>query len=464
MRAFWDRFRGWIAVALAGSAVAGAGVMGFTSGGSVDVFVGSTPTPTTVTANLWIDTDGGTCTRQGTAATYSDAAACSTLDAAYTAASAGDRVYICGGGDSATCETGTALYGDQRMDGPAKTSGSQITMQAAPGATVAFRKFDLGGQSTPLDRILFKDFTIKDPDRICAPPGCLDGQNWVIDMSWTTNVDFDNVDVSSNWEGVTTIGVSGAVVDTDFTNCQIGETVDAKVFAIGDFNGASSAATNLRIDNCIVGDMAYRNNFFQDIHVECIYYDGPMSGFTISNSIFRYCTSTGMLNWGGTGLMTNVLFSNLVVGQKYGWQNGVDVVPGSKVGYRGDTDSLVIDGANTGGTGVIEYSVIDGGVVLTGLSAFTIRSSIIGNSTCTGGVTYQYVIQPAGNCGTNGSVSSTIFSGSNFVDRAGVDYRPSGSGVFQVGKGDPAQFPATDLLGVARPVGAAPDAGPYEGF
>lgn len=46
------------------------------------------------TANVWIDTTGGTCTRQGTPGAYVDAAACGSLGAAYTAASAGDTVRV----------------------------------------------------------------------------------------------------------------------------------------------------------------------------------------------------------------------------------------------------------------------------------------------------------------------------------------------------------------------------------
>ncbi len=44
------------------------------------------------TANLWMDTNGGTCTRNATPAAYSDAAACSSMDAAYQAASGGDTI------------------------------------------------------------------------------------------------------------------------------------------------------------------------------------------------------------------------------------------------------------------------------------------------------------------------------------------------------------------------------------
>ena len=50
------------------------------------------PAPPTGTANLWIDLNGGSCTRQATAGAYVDAQACGSWNAAYQAASPGDTV------------------------------------------------------------------------------------------------------------------------------------------------------------------------------------------------------------------------------------------------------------------------------------------------------------------------------------------------------------------------------------
>jgi hypothetical protein len=72
-----------------------------------------------VTADVWVDTNGGTCTRSVDAA-YSDAAACSSFSGAYTAANSGDTVRIktgdyptqsVGGADTVTFigETGTRI-------------------------------------------------------------------------------------------------------------------------------------------------------------------------------------------------------------------------------------------------------------------------------------------------------------------------------------------------------------------
>jgi hypothetical protein len=49
------------------------------------------------TANLWVDTNGGTCTRSASLVAYSDAAACSSFNTAYQAATNGDLICVATG-------------------------------------------------------------------------------------------------------------------------------------------------------------------------------------------------------------------------------------------------------------------------------------------------------------------------------------------------------------------------------
>lgn len=55
------------------------------------------------TANLWVDTNGGTCTRQAVPASYNDAAACASATAAWTAATSGDTIRIKNGSYNHQC-------------------------------------------------------------------------------------------------------------------------------------------------------------------------------------------------------------------------------------------------------------------------------------------------------------------------------------------------------------------------
>jgi hypothetical protein len=85
------------------------------------------------TANLWVDTNGGTCTRQSTPGAYVDAQACASLASAYDAASAGDSVLVkCGS------------YGSQTFDS-SKGSGAQIVFAPETNFCVSFTGTSLAG-------------------------------------------------------------------------------------------------------------------------------------------------------------------------------------------------------------------------------------------------------------------------------------------------------------------------------
>jgi hypothetical protein len=121
MRAFLARFRAWIALALAGTAATGAGVMALTQGtGSVDVYVGSTPTPAS----------GFTCD-----ATISSAA---NLGTSIAARSAGQTLCL----SSGTYSTGLSISGFN----PAST----VTIRPADGATVTVNGFDVNASTSNL--------------------------------------------------------------------------------------------------------------------------------------------------------------------------------------------------------------------------------------------------------------------------------------------------------------------------
>lgn len=69
------------------------------------------------TANLWVDANGGSCTRSGSAVAYADGSACDSFGSAYVAATSGDKIgvtgtlgdqwYAGGAGCSSNCTVGT---------------------------------------------------------------------------------------------------------------------------------------------------------------------------------------------------------------------------------------------------------------------------------------------------------------------------------------------------------------------
>ena len=131
---------GAIALAALGSVVA-AGSGGDAGGRSEDPLGASGRADA---ANLWIDADGGTCTRQGTAAAYSDLLACPTFSAAYDAANAGDSVRVKQGS-----------YPTQTFDGMNKRNGPNVVFAEAAGEAVT-----VGGFAVWRSHITLKGFDL----------------------------------------------------------------------------------------------------------------------------------------------------------------------------------------------------------------------------------------------------------------------------------------------------------------
>lgn len=121
MRSWLRRPRGAFLVAAAVFATAGAVTVPRVTGGG-----GGSPT----TANLWIDTTGGTCVRQAGGGAYSDAGACSSIQTAVAA---------CNGtaGDTIRMKAGT--YGSQTI----------TTSRTSPGCTVIAENGTTTGSITP---------------------------------------------------------------------------------------------------------------------------------------------------------------------------------------------------------------------------------------------------------------------------------------------------------------------------
>lgn len=401
-------------------------------------------------ANLWIDTNGGTCTRQSTAGAYSDAAGCSTVDAAYTAAQAGDTVILKSGS-----------YPMQSLTATPKGSGAQITFRGESKADVVLKGMDWATPSTASakpDRMTLKDFTFADPTFSGG------GTAKMVDVINTTSIVFDNVDVDRGYKIADGIDIAGGVSSLTWRNSSICCNMNQKLVMLDDFYSAPSC-TGCTFDNVTVHDQVYDATSYagEPPHAEC-WWVQDTTNLTIKNSRTYDCISTGDMNWGGSGSNVGLLIQNTVWDVAYDFAGGVDVVPGAAVGYRGSSTGKTVDGANTSGTGTIEYSIFNGSVVHNGWSSLTMRGNIFKNATCETNVTYVKNLSTTTACGTDNTVNANAFTSSNFVNSANQDWRPSSGAAAQVDKGTTASYPATDLLGVVRYIGAAPDAGPYEGY
>ena len=100
--------------------------------------------PVSQTANLWVDTNGGTCVRQATANSYGDSAACASFQAAWSACQPGDTIIV---------KSSATSYGAQSTSGAKASPG--CTIQAEAPDTVTVSSLNTGG-----GYLTIKDITV----------------------------------------------------------------------------------------------------------------------------------------------------------------------------------------------------------------------------------------------------------------------------------------------------------------
>lgn len=204
------------------------------------------------TANLWVDTNGGSCTRQSTPGAYNDAQACGSLAAAYNAATGGDTVMV---------KTGT--YGQQ---------GS------------------IGGSKTPV-------VTFKGEDVVSV--NCGSTQNYSC-FELGSNVVVDNIDVSGAHGplvGVYNNTTSSTYQNSKITPTAVGDCGDKSPLLIdGDTDGQT--ITGITFKNVTI--TSYRANragqgscTSDAYHAEMVRIDHDVNGVTFNGMHFGDCSPDG---------------------------------------------------------------------------------------------------------------------------------------------------------------------------
>lgn len=416
--------------------------------------------PAELTANIWIAANGNdagfNCKRNATAIVNPDAGGtslCKTFDKAYELAQLGDTVIVTNGS-----------YPMQTLDGPTKSGSGKVNLVGQSKAGTVVQGIDVKF----VNHIAFKDFLLTDPSWVC-PSGDPCGNNKMADFHDTADIELDNVDLNRNYKHGGGVGISGNNDGFTWKNSDICCNAEQKLIMMDPY-WASPSVNNAMFDNLRVHDQVYLATSYpgEPPHAEC-WWMIRATNITIKNTKTYDCISTGDMIWGGAANSTGVLFQNTFWGGKFGFQNGVDVVPGPGVGYRGDGGGPIIDGNNTNGTGTIEYSTFDGGIVDDGWASLTLRSNIgyKFQFSCSSSSNYKYLynIWSFAKCsnanGSDNDAVSTILDAPNYVNKAAGDWHLA-AGAPQIDKGDPASYPAADADGTSRPVGARADVGMYE--
>ncbi|WCB94984.1 virion structural protein [Baekduia alba] len=351
-------------------------------------------------------------------AACTSAAPCKSFGRAYTAAAQGDTVQVAGG-----------TYGDQILSYDAsKTSDADVTFKPAAGAVpkVGFIDFgeyyaDLGGRHITIQDMGIGGFTA----------------NRAQDLT------FRNVNMSGNFwtngaDGISIIG--GSVGGTNN-----GTHPDIQVWKSGSTTVPSS---NILIDGVHLHDVLVATA--QD-HVECLQVS-DVDGLTIRNSHFGpNCDTFGLhiqnTEWG----VKNITIENSTFDEPTNSCGCLTAYHGLSI--RNGVNVTIRNNSSPAGW----YMPDDGA----GASNFKVIGNVLDKDFCHSYATYSHNVwiavawRDAGPCGsTDQYVGDPGFA-------SATDYHLKSSSP-AVNGGDPANFPALDMEGNARPAGGAPDAGAYE--
>lgn len=376
------------------------------------------------TANLWIDTNGGTCTRQGTAASYSDAAACSSISAALTACTAGDTIRM---------KAGT--YGSQLIN----------VTKTSPGCTV------IAESSTTIGAFRTHGAWYEIQN--------IDGPGWDIDNTTggpgTNNITCRGCRFTGNsgvwWvaEGYSNISWIGGSL-TNFSASSV-----SQAFAIwaGETAGGSSTATDILIDGVTFDNV--QNTGGLGNHFEVIRVDGNVNGLTIRNSTFQNnVTSTAEIfftTFRGTKPQNITIENNFFGGLSGGLY----------------TFQMNFQGLGTCANWTFRYNTFLGSTIpdpTSGSCGSFSNVLWVGNLMPRGqcqGSTFRY------NVGYGASGSACSGTGNSVITSSGLGgtggfYLQAGSGAIDAAAPAGSDCIATDHDGNSRPAGSNCDAGANE--
>lgn len=437
----WRRNRGWW---LGTWAAIAAGVIG----GAVVVSGTDTPPAVVVpsgTAHLWVDSDGGTCTRQSSPASYVDAAACASFSAAASAASAGDTVRVKAGSYGAQSVTKTGLTRDSNFD-----NNIQFIADGGAGSvTVASLSVGSSSQNT-YGAVSFDGFHSTGGPAIQWAKDVRFANMEANDMTYVSNsqdIKFQSYTVQPNgWPSP-----SSAAFDNGWGFGIAQQTT-----------GSAATPANFTWDGVIVRGV--RATLAADHPDGVFMYRGggvstatQWTNFTVRNSLFY---NNECINWRYndanpvTVTFENNFFDSSVNGISGCGYYSISVASESGT-YRNNTirgGIQVREGdcpANCGATRVWRSNILLGGWSNSGCSDLS------------GDTWNKNMLDGSNRCSTNDTNTTTgalaFVGGSTYPDTMFI-----GSSSVARDAGDTGSYPATDYLGHARPVGSAPDVGAYE--
>lgn len=407
-------------------------------------------------ANLWVDTNGGTCTRSSSAMEYSDAAACATFDAAYQAASSGDTVLV---------RAGTYSFQTINVASPNKTS--TVVIQAVEGATVDVA----GARINGADYVTLQDLV----NTQSQSPFSMNDDGAGNDPDNNTFKDLQGpwFDILGGSNNTVSGGDYGDCVADASNSCTGRLTGDGQMIdGVTIHNITSSNETVFHPDgtfvrgctSCVIRNSTYYNNQITNIRIQNCCGLSNNNGLEIYNNQFgfefqNWSAGSGFSAPGWSGIQNDTETPSLVIAFNSFASTCTEgsIRCGSGIRCTGD-DSGGKTGSNCGTSS-------SPALIYGNLTAINSITSCVGNSTQSYNVRRKYNIGTT-LCGATEVLVTTQFPYTTEPPSAGdgaIDFTVTGStwsGDEMVSSALCSNYP-TDINGASRTTGVC-DAGAFE--
>jgi hypothetical protein len=268
---------------------------GWNDSPGITTTVTATGGPPPGTANVWMDTNGGTCTRSSTPVAYSDAAACRSMNAGFQNAQCGDLIEIKNG--DYTSQGEVTIYKNPAIDSCARNNGVTIRGESEEGVSFFKFSYGTGGQATSAPHNLTLSYLSTrgiewNGDDVNDVMDHIDGGSFAISGN-------GNGDSIPNGGSSTTY--NDVIENSDWGPCDpSGTLVNGQDAACYSWDPSSSSQGQNRISQG-ASHILIKNNVFHDYylspgnpaHFECIWQAGGDS-ITLAENVFYHCSTNGI--------------------------------------------------------------------------------------------------------------------------------------------------------------------------
>ena len=419
------------------------------------------------TGNLWVGASGS-CTRSASAVAYNAGTACSSMQAALSAAQGGDTVMILNG-----------TYGNQSLSSGAKSTAVSFYAQTPstcynkPASTATCTgSVLLGGTATGLANQTALSISV---DHVhiygVVSGGSGESRGGLQISTGTSGTDVlvngfagKNAFIPSDGVTVQSSEIGGFNACTGFTpgsgcsnnsNCA---TEDAFRF----WGMGSAAPQNDKLINTAIHDVAAppdgvcgSSNMEPHADLMQVYQSGGTAqNILIDGNMFYNANGDSNMQWGGGGLQ-NITIQNNYFGT-VACCNSIafgQASPCTGLVFRNNVHDNTYDLINNGGcSGSID------------ISNNIITKSVLGCLVSSGSVTGGNNIfkSGSGTCGTSAKTCTPNWLNGAPSSANGYDFRLNSDDICAKDAGNTADYAPTDFYGTVRPQGAAPDIGAFE--